>query len=124
MGEIRADMPSHARGEDETRRINRQRRGHLLDFLFFGALFAASIWLTINRSAFAIPLWLSLALVIGVWAIAFTRQYRRFTRMNCPNCAGSLSRKRTTDDEPILFPCDQCLIIWDTGFSESSDAGG
>jgi len=122
--ETHLDTQPRAEPDFETRRINRQLRSHLLDFMFFGALFIASMWITINRSVYAIPLWLGVGCIIGVWAIAFTRQQRRFCRMKCPNCMRPLSHKRTAEEEPILFRCEDCRIIWDTGFSHSSDPGG
>jgi len=54
--------------------------------------------------------------IIGLWL-----QNRRWVRMKCPECNRLLGRDEKLDGQPLTFHCEDCDIIWDTGFTDQMD---
>ena len=87
-------------------------RTHVLSFVFFGLLpVAVGAWCLLNDTL----LWL-VAPAVAMLCVGTFLQNRRFQHFRCPQCGQALHRKRTLDHSPITFTCQQCDVIWDTGF--------
>ena len=91
--------------------------------LFLGVPFAAAFLFAIYADEHGWTDWFIAALVVGfgVGLIGLVRQVRLFRRYTCPDCGGQLENPTRRPGEPIEYLCRRCDVIWETGFSESSD---
>ncbi|MEX0702766.1 MAG: hypothetical protein WD069_11790 [Planctomycetales bacterium] len=95
------------------------QRRHLIETAIFGIPFLACVLVPIF---FRPDLFFTCIIIaVPIWLIGFTRQCRRFHRFECPTCGVMLSRKDGDAGEPVVFHCERCETVWDTGFTESSD---
>jgi len=113
--------PGEAPEGFEIRRHKGVPKIHLIEFVLLGVLFLALMYLGFGTQE---PRPIAIVGGFAVFAIGFTRQELRFRRLRCPSCQTKLKRKRAEPGEPIRFRCEQCRVIWDTGFFEHSDAEG
>ncbi len=112
------------RSDYERRKTRRVLTEHLLDAALIGAPFGAIIiWMIVTVPSWRAMQW-AMCCALAIWIVGFTRQWRRFHRMRCGGCGAKLRRRGGPDGQRVVFACDTCRIVWDTGFTECHDAGG
>lgn len=92
-------------------------RAQLSSFVVLGLFpLAIAIWCFLT-DRLSLP-WLA-AFILPFLAVGFFLQQRRWEHFRCPQCQQPLHRELTKDNSPHTFTCEQCDIIWDTGFIDS-----
>ena len=93
----------------------------MLDMLVLGLPFACLVGAAV--SGYIPEKWFGHTYVTGalIALIALFRQIRRFKYMTCDSCYERLHADELREDEPITFTCDNCRVIWRTGFHHSTD---
>jgi len=56
--------------------------------------------------------------------VGLVTQELRFRRYRCPACHSRLAYTDISPGTRIEFHCPKCDIVWDTGFSATSDDSG
>jgi hypothetical protein len=80
----------------------------------------AGMWM--RWRTFDVVFWSFFAIFIWCWAVGMSFYFFAFRRYRCPLCRGHI--KATTPAElrpgdPIRYFCENCDVIWETGFSEA-----
>jgi len=98
-------------------------RRHLRNVLFLGAPFVLAVVVALYALRHDRMDWFLAALVAGI-AIAglgLLRQESLFKQYRCPDCGDRLPNPPRKPGERLEYLCSRCDVIWETGFSESSD---
>lgn len=89
---------------------------HFVSVLLIAPVFVWLIYLLVTDAN--TPAWFMI--VAGaIAAFGLGTQEIRFRRFRCRECSRVLKRRPGPDRTPVQFRCDDCEIVWETGFKES-----
>jgi hypothetical protein len=98
----------------------RQRK----NFLMLGGPFAILVLLGVFFCRTLTSWFLVFVAAAAVGLTGFLREVKLFRRYRCPQCGARLPECPRQDGQPIEFFCQDCDVIWDSGFIESEVSGG
>ena len=101
----------------EKRKIPGFATAHFLELLFLGIPFILTPFIGMLLDQLGV----GMIVAVSIGIIGFARQWLRFHRFICPNCDKHLRASRFELHAPIVFKCDRCRILWDSGFTHAHD---